>query len=181
MKHPFRNESPQRTCTKQKGRYSDYKDDLINDFHHRCGYTDCSDFWFGGSRNFQIDHLKPWTKHPGLKTEYSNLVYCCSYVNRAKWDDDSPNYLDPCEVDYNIHFERDDTGVIIGNTNEAKYMVSKMHLNLIRYSICWALDRLQERISKLKELRANHPEINPLLYGLEDMYFDYVDYLHKKL
>lgn len=95
MTQPFRIMAPKRTCTKNRANYNAYKTFLAEDFNHRCGYTDCSDYWFGGKRTFQIDHFKPESKYPELKNEYSNLVYCCSYVNRAKWDDDNPNYLDP--------------------------------------------------------------------------------------
>ena len=102
MTYPFRTITPARTYTGHRTDYHDYKDKLADDFNHRCGYTDCQDHWFGGSRTFQIDHLRPWSKYPNEKTDYRNLVYCCSYVNRAKWDDDSPNYLDPCDNDYNI-------------------------------------------------------------------------------
>lgn len=181
MSRQFRKTSPVRSKVSEKSRYGAYKDDLARDFNHRCGYTDCSDSWFGGQRTFQIDHLKPWSKYPELKTKYSNLVYCCSYVNRAKWDDDSPHYLDPCDVDYNDHFERDDNGFIIGKSPDAKYMVEKMHLNLSRYAIIWTLDTLDDIILRLKVHRENHPEIEDLLVALQDVYIDYVQDLHKHL
>ena len=59
MNHPFRIKMPVRTF---KGYYSDYhryKNKLAEDFSHKCGYTDCSDHWFGGARTFQIDHFLP--------------------------------------------------------------------------------------------------------------------------
>ena len=170
MKHPFRKISPQRTCTEKKSRYGLYKRELAEDFHHRCGYTDCNDAWFGGSRTFQIDHFKPWSKYKNLKTEYSNLVYCCSYVNRAKWDDDSPHYLDPCDTDYNKHFERDGKGMIVGKSKEARYMVDHLHLNLMRYRIIWNLDRLAPRIDKLDSIVDAHPEYADTLYSLLRLY-----------
>lgn len=181
MSRQFRKTSPVRSKVSEKSHYGAYKDDLARDFKHRCGYTDCSDSWFGGQCTFQIDHLKPWSKYPELKTKYSNLVYCCSYVNRAKWDDDSPHYLDPCDVDYNDHFERDDNGFIIGKSADAKYMVGRMHLNMSRYAIIWTLDTLNDIILRLKVHRINHPEIEDLLVALQDEYFDYVQNLHKHL
>ena len=105
MSYPFRTYTPIRTCLKSFNDYHAYKPYLEIDFCKKCGYTGCSQMWFGGRRTFQIDHLKPESKYPHLINEYSNLIYCCSYVNRAKWDDDSPNYLDPCDVDYNNHFD----------------------------------------------------------------------------
>ena len=180
MSKPFRIKSPsRRNNAPKRNDYGAYKDELAEDFNHRCGYTDCSDFWFGGQRTFQIDHLKPWSKYPALKTEYSNLVYCCSYVNRAKWDDDAPHYLDPCENNYNVHFERDDNGYIIGLSDDAKYMVQKMHLNLTRYAIIWTLDRLDDIITRLKPHREAHPEIKDLLAALLDEYFVYVQNLRR--
>ena len=66
MTHLFRTIAPKRTCTKKYSDYHKYKDALSEDFNHKCGYTDCSERWFGGKRTFQIDHLKPKSKHPGL-------------------------------------------------------------------------------------------------------------------
>ncbi len=180
MTYPFRNISPKRTCTKHYSQYNSYKPFLAEDFNHKCGYTDCSDYWFGGQRNFQIDHLKPKSKYPQLKSEYSNLVYCCSYVNRAKLDDDNPNYLDPCNVDYNLHFERDDNGYIVGKTPQGCYMVEHLQLNLFRYAICWYLDRLREKISILKEV-ARDSIGDTLLLKLYDEYDKYEEYLKDNL
>ena len=131
----FREQHPQRTY---KGHYSDYhkyKEHLASDFNHHCGYTHCTDRWFGGMRTFQIDHFKPHSKYPKLKTEYSNLVYCCSYVNRLKSDDDNAKHLDPCNEDYNIHFERNYDGRISGKTESGKFSyISKFHI-LISYKL----------------------------------------------
>ena len=180
MTYPFRSIPPKRTCTKRYSRYNRYKPFLAEDFNHKCGYTDCSDYWFGGQRNFQIDHFKPKVKYPHLISEYGNLVYCCSYVNRAKLDDDSPNYLDPCEVDYNLHFERDERGFIVGKTPQGCYMVEHLQLNLFRYAICWNLDRLSEGIRKLKEV-ARTSEEKSLLLDLYEEYYKYEDYLRDNL
>jgi hypothetical protein len=178
MKHPFRDISPKRTCTKKMSDYRLYKNELAADFHNRCGYTDCTDVWFGGSRTFQIDHFKPWSKNKNLKTEYSNLVYCCSYVNRAKWNDDSPLYLDPCDTDYNKHFERDGLGMIVGKSKEAKYMVDHLHLNLLRYRIIWTLDQLAPRIDKLESIVDAHPEYNVTLLSLLRLHQKFEKALH---
>ena len=177
MAHPFRTVTPVRSCSKKFSDYHSYKPYLADDFRHKCGYTDCSEMWFGGQRTFQIDHLKPESKYPKLVNEYSNLVYCCSYVNRAKWDDDSPNYLDPCDVDYNNHFERNDDGYIVGKTTQGKYMVEHMELNLTRYAIIWKLDRLKEKLDKLKEVDSRTKEIQNLLDKFREEFYDYTQYL----
>ena len=182
---PFRDVAPVRTYSGHKDNYGDYKPFLAEDFHHKCGYTHCSDVWFGGQRCFHIDHRIPWKKHtadnPSLKTDYSNLVYSCSYVNIQKSDDESPNYLDPCDTDYNKHFHRDDLGNIIPDTAEAKYMYSHMKLGMSRYAIVWMLDQLQERIDKLLELneRVSNQEIKDLIVDFTAEYRKYEKYLVK--
>ena len=151
MTNSFRSKQPKRICTKVYTNYRSYKPYIAEDFNHRCGYTDCSDFWFGGINTFHIDHFKPLKNHPKLKNTYSNLVYCCSYVNILKSDDEG-TYLDPCDIDYNAHFERDSNGNIIPiNTSvEAKYMHSRLKLYLKRYQIIWKLDQLLLRMRELQ-------------------------------
>jgi len=153
-KQLFRDTCPKRSYNgNELSDYRQYKTFLATDFHGRCGYTDCSHFWFGGRINFQIDHFLPKSKYPELTTSYSNLVYTCSYVNRAKSDDDG-NYIDPCNVDYNQHFYRDELGNIYPSEDsvEAKYMHKKLKLYLRRYGIIWMLDQLEQRMFKLEEL-----------------------------
>lgn len=58
-----------------------YKQENTND--KRKFTLNFNDYWL----NFQIDHFKPISKYPELERNYKNLVYCCSYVNRAKSDD----------------------------------------------------------------------------------------------
>lgn len=184
MVNSFRNIPPKRICTKVYANYRSYKPYIAEDFNHRCGYTDCSDFWFGGTNTFHIDHFKPWKKNPHLKTTYSNLVYCCSYVNILKSDDEG-TYLDPCDVDYNTHFERDAYGNIIPkNTSvEAKYMHSQLKLYLKRYQIIWKLDQLLHSMKKLqsaikepKNTSIKQDLIN-LHYDLTTELTDYIEYL----
>ena len=175
--YQFRDLSPKRTCTRNYSDYHKYKKYLAEDFNHRCGYTNCIDKLLGGQRNFQIDHFKPRTKYPELKTEYSNLVYCCSYVNRLKSDDDDPRYLDPCDEDYNQHFGRISDGTIFGKTDSGKFMTQKLSLNLSRYAIIWNLERLEKRINLLKEKKKEHPELKDTISELSTSYFDFTQKL----
>jgi hypothetical protein len=151
----FREQWPTRTYAGTFSKYTDYKPYLAEDFNHRCGYTDCPDFWFGGKGNFHIDHFIPWKKHldkPKLKTEYSNLVYTCSYVNIAKSNDEG-DYIDPCYTDFNQHFQRDNLGNIIANPGsiEAVYMFTKLKLYLKRYQIIWMLENLFQKMDRVKK------------------------------
>lgn len=181
MAFRFRDIAPKRTCTIKRTRYSDYKPDLIKDFNHHCGYTHVKDALFGGSRTFQIDHIKPRTKYQELENDYNNLVYCCSYVNRAKWDDDSPNYLNPCSVDYNEHFERDHDGRIVAKTDEAQYMLKKMHLDLTRYALAWYVEQLENLINRVRPLASTDRSWNDIMLAMYDIHWDYSQALQQNL
>lgn len=154
----FRQQKPTRTCTKKYKNYRDYKKFIAEDFNNKCGYTDCSHFWFGGRNTFHIDHFKPFSKNPKLQTDYANLVYCCSYVNILKSNDEG-DYIDPCDVDFNEHFERKKDGTIIPKTssNAAKYMHGKLQLSLVRYGIIWMLDEIFNRLVELQKA-INNPK-----------------------
>lgn len=193
-KHPFRLKHPSRTYTGVvQSNYRNYKTHLIKDFNGRCGYTDCSDRWFGGSKNFHIDHFLPWKQHENhptnLKLDYSNLVYSCSYVNILK-SDDTNTYLDPCNNDLNSHFYRDQHGTIFPNPNSptAVYMHKKLKMGLSRYQIIWVLDRLCEVKTELKylidRLPLNHPRRLKLLEGyfeISSKFDQYFEYLQSEL
>ena len=193
----FRDHNPVRNYKGvKKKNYRDYKDHLISDFSGRCGYTNCSHFWFGGKSNFHIDHFAPKSKFEHLETEYSNLIYCCSYVNRAKsndWPSDDENlsvlngegYIDPCHEDFNEYFYRDNTGQIIPYPEKpvANYMYKKLKLYLKRYSLIWKLDQLKSKISSLYEAQEKNfdtsidEEIEVLLSDLNREYHRYENYL----
>lgn len=184
----FRDHSPKRTCSKVYKNYRDYKPYLAADFANRCGYTNCPDTWFGGIDNFHIDHFVPWKKYPelpNLETDYSNLVYSCSYVNISKSNDEG-QYLDPCDEDYNKHFFRDTYGNIIPHAQSAKavYMHKKLKLYLKRYQIIWMLDKLEAKLQELSELRQSKTltdkvsnKINAMIADLVQEYFQYRKYL----
>jgi len=184
MANNFRdkNNPPKRTCKKTYASYRSFKPYLADDFNSRCGYTDCPDSWFGGRRTFHIDHFKPKSINPNLETAYSNLVYCCSYVNILKSDDEG-DYLDPCDVDYNEHFEREIDGSILPITNEAKYMFKNLKLGMNRYKIIWMLDSLYIKMKKVKvliEKEKNEELKNNLLITqgeLANLLIEYWDYL----
>ena len=175
----FRKQSPVRTCTRISKNYRSFKGDLASDFNQRCGYTDCSDFWFGGLTTFHIDHFKPHTQYPDIKSDYSNLVYSCSYVNIAKSDLDNPNFLDPCDHDYNQHFHRNRNGSIIPISAEARIMYRTLKLYLLRYQIIWMLDEIDRRLTVISEINRNNPstKAKELLAELVEHWIKYKDYL----
>lgn len=181
MANNFRNTAPIRTCKKTYKNYRSFKPYLATDFNSRCGYTDCPDFWFGGRSTFHIDHFKPFSKNPELATEYSNLVYSCSYVNILKSDDEG-DYIDPCDTDFNTHFERSNDGAIVpkATSKEAKYMFKKLQLGLARYKIIWKLDEIFAKSERLKEEIKNPKNAamaNDLKIIYADLLAEFTDYL----
>lgn len=173
--------TPERTFKgKEHKTYRAYKAHLQKDFKKKCGYTNCLDDWFGGVTTFHIDHFLPQSKYPKLKTKYSNLIYSCSYVNRAKSNDEG-DYLDPCDADYNEHFYRNELGQIFAEPSsiEAIYMHKKLKLYLKRYSIIWMLEQLEQRMFKLQQLAvvSDDPTIKDLFFEIGTKYNDYKRYL----
>lgn len=180
----FRSKAPIRTCVKKYSNYRSYKPYISRDFNNRCGYTDCPDFWFGGLNTFHIDHFKSFSKNPELETDYSNLVYCCSYVNILKSNDEG-DYIDPCNVDFNNHFERTDDGSIFPkpSSKEATYMFHKLKLGLSRYRLIWVLEELLQKLAELQK-EINDPrnsgiknELRIIHSELAEEFTDYLKYL----
>lgn len=149
----FRKDHPIRTCKKKYQDYRRFKEDLRNDFKGRCGYTDCPDYYFGGKNTFHIDHFKPKSTHKHLENEYSNLIYSCSYVNIKK-SDHITQIFDPCEVDMNLHFYRDEYGNIVPFSSSpiAIGMARDLGLNMSRYGIIWMLESLENLKSSLSDM-----------------------------
>ena len=157
LSNTFRTFIPVRTCTNQYTVYTRYKSILKKDFNGRCGYTDSPDNWFGGSKCFHIDHFKPKDQFPELSCSYSNLVYCCSHVNNKK-SNKIGLFLDPCDVDMNDHFFRDDHANICAKETsaEAQFMMKELALNQRRYGLIWQLEQLQLKLEEITVLLDKH-------------------------
>lgn len=152
---PFRNSIPSRSCENKYNNYRLYKPYLRSDFGKRCGYCNDIDLICGGARGFHIDHFRPQVPFSHLTNEYRNLVYACPYCNGAKsndWPsgvedvsvlDDGSGYLDPCDIDFDSHFERYDHGRIRPKTAVGKYMYKKLKLGLRRHQLAWAYEQLE--------------------------------------
>lgn len=185
---PFREAPPKRSCTKTFSTYRSFKPYLADDFNCRCGYTDSHHRWFGGISTFHIDHFQPYSKFPALKTEYSNLVYACSYVNVLKSNDDPANYLDPCATDYNQHFFRGRDGRINprAESPQAVYMHRKLKLGLARYQVIWLLEKCDRVMGELAALSKTLPDgsaeeqaVNKLYVAFGEEFRANLDFLTK--
>lgn len=163
-----------------KSHYRAYKDQLREDFKKRCGYTFCSDGWFGGPSCFHIDHLKSKKYYKDLIHTYENLVYCCASVNIAKSDDHSCEYLDPCDIDFNKDFARNCFGRIIIRSDAphqkiAQHMYERMKLYLTKYALIWWLDRLTILVNEARQLKKQYPDNIDLKNALDEVIEAYYD------
>ena len=169
MNRPVRRVRPIRSVVEQRARYRDYKPDLRNDFSESCGYCDAPDWMFGGTRGFQVDHFAPQNLFPALELIYSNLVYSCSYCNRAKWhkwignDPSTPNdgtqgFIDPCDLEYEVHLERAPEGEIVALSPLGEYIVRELKLNLIRHKFIGQVHKLNELKRRIRVVVDNLPD-----------------------
>lgn len=198
----FRSSHPTRSVgVPLENNYSRYRSQLAKDFNGRCGYTDCSHrHWFGG---FEIDHFAPLkpalediekkAAFAVLECTYSNLVYACPSINRAKgndWAGDSPDeptkdgrgYLDPCDNNYNEYFYRTDGGQIMPKDHPiSQYMWSKLNLYLKRYEIYWRIDWLFEQMTILQDAIKNSDldgeQLKRVRSLLDELLAKYIEYM----
>ena len=188
----FREYTPKYSDLKKEFKnYTTYKKYLIKDFHHRCGYCYDHDMFFGGARNYQIDHFVPKIKFEHLENKYDNLIYSCPFCNRSKWDKwvgetadenikDNKGFVHPCNDDYERHFIRNEKFEIIPTDEIGQYMYEELHLYLKRHSIINFLDKLNERILKLVDMtEKNNLELtDPDLKTFTTALMTYVKYIN---
>lgn len=117
--------------------YSDWKDEIASDCHHRCVYCGLDESR-AGRRNFCIDHYRPQSKFDALENDISNLYYSCAICNTFKgsdWPSDDaldptqPGYYDPARVDYNQVFSISPSFEVHGACARSRYMIVRLYLN----------------------------------------------------
>lgn len=194
----FRTNTPKRRpIIKVVTSHSNHRVDLRLDFKARCGYCNAIDSL--KIAYYEIDHFIPQKRNgkPFLtiksSTDYSNLVYACRSYNNAKrnkWptnDQNIPNtnnegFVDPCDDDYNNHFERTTNGKIKYITDLGKWMYNALNLNKPQHEILWNLEEIGRIIDELEILNSklnSHPEIQNLLLNTYRNYRLYIDQLGK--
>ena len=158
----FREADPKRTCEKEYRAYRSFKKYLREDFNRRCGYCNDLDKFCGGIRGFHIDHFCPQDKFDHLSTQYKNLVYSCPYCNVAKSNDwpsgdenkcivDSVGYVDPCDPQYELTFERYENGRIKPKNEVGKYMYKQLKLGLRRHQLAYLYEVLEKSLRLLND------------------------------
>ncbi len=187
---------PIRSNPPSKNNYRDYKSDLRTDFGECCGYCNAPDYVLGGIRVFQVEHFAPKKKFPKRTTVYTNLIYCCAFCNRAKWDTwigddpDNPNdgtsgFEDPCSPKYETHLDRSGDGQFVALSPVGEYMIRELKLSLMRHQQIWqsqAVKKLRSRLRKLK----NNPRLTnerkiALLEQIDELTEEYERFKHRAI
>lgn len=191
MNMEFRKNTPKRRTDPQAVTdYHKHKDNLREDFGHRCGYCDDHDYF--RTSDYQIDHFVPRVILKTIKsTDYTNLVYSCRSCNRAKWDkwptgdeklanDGKKGFLDPCDVEYDKQFSRNRRGEIVAMTPLGEWMWKAMNFGNPAHSVVWKLEQIRIIIDKLQNIADTYPAdsfVSIILNDLNKKYRYYLDQL----
>lgn len=133
--------------------YRRYAPHLRKDFVYQCAYCERTESYFEGQEEFEVDHFRPSSKFPELRTAYENLYYACRNCNRHKsgtWPSSEQislgeRFADPCMEDpYLSHLREAEGGGLEELTPCGVY--SNAHIRLSRSELrTWRLSRRQAR------------------------------------
>ena len=173
---------------------------LAKDFSHRCAYCDDRDSLAGGYKSYHVEHFAPKEKFPALEFTYENLLYSCPFCNCSKNDDwvgstanenvrGNCGYVSPCDADYQKHLDRNNqTGEIVPQTPLGKYMYDHLNLGLMRHSLIYMVETLQEKRNELQEViekeRSQGKDVTKkekLFVAVDNEFFGYYIKLQKEL
>lgn len=116
--------------------YSSYRDWLRDEFTFRCVY--CLDRELWNRATFHIEHLVPVSVNPGLRCEYSNLLYACEQCNEAKKD--ILGLPDPCEVAFHDCLRITADGRVRALNDDGRKLILVLRLDSernVRYRSRW--------------------------------------------
>ena len=142
--------------------YVRYRPFLRRDFLQRCAYCERPEAAVGGEAHCEIDHHRPAALFPQLRSEYTNLYYCCRDCNNTKgnkWPaiEDEANgnrFSDPCAEDlYGVHTIESADGVLRWKTECGRFTIEGIRLNR----------------QVLTEWRAKRAEMRERIAGFEDL------------
>ncbi len=163
----FRKSSPQRrTNISNRNKYVDYKPELREDFHQRCGY--CGDHDFFRETYYEIDHFIPTSLEKSGLNIYTNLVYSCRSCNnskRGKWPTGNPQkandgvegWIDPCDPLYSHQFERLSDGSIRAISKLGEWMWSALNLGNPSHRLTWKLEEIKNLLAQTDNMDINDP------------------------
>ncbi|MCT4327740.1 HNH endonuclease [Elizabethkingia anophelis] len=156
----------------QYATYNQYRPILREDFNKRCAY--CRDLDQYKISNFSIDHYVPRNPKGCVSTipdnQYDNLIYACSYCNRAKWNkwptmdtsienDGNIGFLKPTSNEYRNLFYRTRDGKIFPkpDTPLASYIWEELKLWFPIHSLMWRIEKLMELDDKINKRLESSP------------------------
>ncbi len=97
-----------------------------DEFAFRCVFCLCREAWSRIPGMYEIDHFHPVAHHPGLTTDYDNLLYACATCNNIKRDRDIP---DPLNFFTAAHVDIKADGTMTANSAEAARLIDIIRLN----------------------------------------------------
>ncbi len=184
----FRDFTPKRqNITRKVSDYKNHRSDLKNDFKERCGY--CNDIYVWRFASFEIDHFIPRKKDKKTfltiksETDYSNLVYACKSCNNSKsnkWPTNDENlhnendigFIDPCDDNYNLQFDRLNNGQIKAITSLGTWMFKELKLYKPQHEFIWNLEEL-DKIIEESEIILKSTTDETLTSDLKDLILDF--------
>ena len=184
----FRDFTPKRqNITRKVSDYKNHRSDLKNDFKERCGY--CNDIYVWRFASFEIDHFIPRKKDKKTfltiksETDYSNLVYACKSCNNSKsnkWPTNDENlhnendigFIDPCDDNYNLQFDRLNNGQIKAITSLGTWMYKELKLYKPQHEFIWNLEEL-DKIIEESEIILKSTTDETLTSDLKDLILDF--------
>jgi len=173
--------------------WSEHKPDLREDFHYHCGYCGSYD----GFRHtyFEVDHFIPKSFFEITGNieycYYPNLVYSCKFCNNkklSKWPSqredihhiNNMGFVDPCDLEYENHLYRTNSGGILWKTELGEWMVKKaFKFDERDYSIklLWELNQMRKLIDRfveeLTKLDKTSKEYNDIKEKAQEITFEY--------
>ena len=176
-----------------------YKENLKLNFNGRCAYCNCDCRTLVG-QEFHVEHIVPKSKaekhgKPELATNYNNMVFACKKCNLHKaqtwpFDDYDLNhtydksrgegFYDPCLVDFNDIFYRNEFGLIMSDDSVGQYMIYHLKLFTLFRCVTWYCDKLSDLkrtlLEKRKVLRDNQ-EISTALADITEKLEGYLNYI----
>lgn len=167
----FRAHTPKRRpITTVVNKYGDHLSDLRVDYKNRCGY--CNDIESYRITWFEIDHFVPKEYLKTMtETDYSNLVYACRSCNnakRAKWptknekihNQNDIGFIDPCDDNYNNHFNRLNSGRILPTTSLGGWIYNSLKFYKPQHEIIWNIELLDILIDEINAVLEQSPNDN---------------------
>lgn len=143
--------------------YNDYKEELRYDFIYSCAYCSVTEVEARGFR-FEIDHYRPQSKHPNLKSRYSNLMWACERCNLYKdnYDPDKDDIDNEREIIKIDREDPDDYAYLDGERLKPKNL--KGEFNIVQLMLN------RKCLRRIRELRSRLYAANEAIaFGLRQM------------